>query len=75
MVGRAARPKGILPVAEAIFALDFSFVRVEHVERVVARGLPDDEHQAASEIESVAPLADGIVAVTVHGFERQAVDV
>ena len=31
------------------FALDFAFVfsRVEHVERVVARGLLDDEHQAA----------------------------
>ena len=38
-------------VAEAIVALDFSFVRVfvrvEHVERVVARGLLDDEHHAA----------------------------
>ena len=36
---RAARPTGttgILPVAEATFALDFAFVfsRVEHVERV-----------------------------------------
>jgi hypothetical protein len=36
-------------VAEAVFALDsaFAFVRVEHVERVVARGLLDDEHHAA----------------------------
>jgi hypothetical protein len=34
-------------VAEAVFALDsaFAFVRVEHVERVVARGLLDDEHE------------------------------
>ena len=36
---RAARPTGttgILPVAEAVFVLDFAFVfsRVEHVERV-----------------------------------------
>ena len=36
-------------VAEAVFVLDFAFVRVfvrvEHVERVVARGLLDDEHE------------------------------
>ena len=37
-------------VAEAVFVLDsaFAFVRVEHVERVVARGLLDDEHEAGS---------------------------
>ena len=50
-------------------------VRVEHVERVVVSGLLDDDHQAASEIESVAPLADGEVAVTVHCLESQVVDV
>ena len=35
-------------VAEAAFALDFAFafVRVEHVERVVARGLFDYEHES-----------------------------
>ena len=35
------------------FALDFAFVfsRVEHVERVVARGLLDDEHEALLLVE------------------------
>ena len=36
-------------VAEAVFVLDSAFVRVfvrvEHVERVVVRGLLDDEHE------------------------------
>ena len=38
-----------MPVAKTVFALDFAFVRVfvrvERVERVVARGLLDDDHE------------------------------
>ena len=50
-MGRAARHTGTTRcqrVAEAVFALDLAFVfsRAEHVERVVARGLLDDEHKA-----------------------------
>ena len=60
-------------VAEAVFALDFAFafVRVEHVERVVVRGLLDDEHET-NRIDDITAAGDllHLVAVCTQGEHR-----
>ena len=65
-------------VAEAVFALDFSFVRVfvrvEHVERVVARGLLDNDHHAAQRIQAVVLRNKGTLALSRRALELDRID-
>ena len=63
-VSPATGTTGILPVAEAICALDFAFVSVEDAERVAVHGLLDDDHEAARREHRVE--ADACFTVQLH---------